>query len=248
MGPRDLFSTIGSLLPSSSAPSGTGDDPQPGPAPAPADSLPPQLLSARVVVISDFNCPYCFSLNEWLWELGMADRVRWLGIEHKPHLPTRIETANRPEDRSTLETEVSDVISRFPELGVQLPDTWVNSQRALLLQSVLEDEDPERAPRIRRQIFRSFWCEGRNIAEPRVLADCLEKEGLPAALAENGTMDPEERRALDDLTGWWVRELDRIPCMLAPTGSRHLGLQNRDAVAAFVLGALRDPPPASGCR
>lgn len=214
----------------------------------PPSALPPQLLSARVTVVSDFNCPYCFTLNEWLWELGLAGRVRWLGIEHKPHLPCRIETANRPEDRDTLESEVSDVTRRFPELGVQLPHTWVNSRQALLLQAALEDEDPDRAPRIRRRIFQSFWCEGRNIADPQVLEACLAEEGLSDALEPPSDAEPEDLRALSERTLWWARELDRIPCMLAPTGVRHLGLQNRDAVAAFVLGALREPPPASGCR
>jgi len=50
--------------------------------------VPLALLSARVVVISDFNCPYCFTLNEWLAALGLADQVRWVGVEHKPHLPS----------------------------------------------------------------------------------------------------------------------------------------------------------------
>jgi hypothetical protein len=65
------------------------------------------------------------------------------------------------------------------------------------------------------------------------------------AAPDDSSLDPQE---LDLITVWWARELDRIPCMLAPTGARHLGLQDRLAVEAFVLGALRDRPEGDGCR
>jgi protein-disulfide isomerase len=26
--------------------------------------------TARVLVVSDFNCPYCYTLNEWVHKLG----------------------------------------------------------------------------------------------------------------------------------------------------------------------------------
>ena len=47
--------------------------------------LPPELQSSRILVISDFNCPYCFTLNEWLNQLGVAERVYWVGVEHNSH-------------------------------------------------------------------------------------------------------------------------------------------------------------------
>ena len=213
------------------------------PAVTPAAAVPPQLLGARIVVISDFNCPYCFTLNEWLVELGLAAQVRWVGVEHKPHLPHRFEQPNAPEDLSTLQGEVADVGRRAPDLGVMLPPGWVNSREALLLQAALEDEEPRWAPLVRREIFRRFWIQGRNIASREELDDCLEAVGL--TLPDDVFLDPEQ---LATITSWWAGALDRIPCMLAPTGARHLGLQDRRAVEAFVLGALQEPPPAEGCR
>ncbi|MEB3199238.1 MAG: hypothetical protein VKK62_01765 [Synechococcaceae cyanobacterium] len=230
-------------------------DPGCGPAAAAAVPCPPEepraevasppdaLLSARIVVISDFNCPYCFTLNEWISGLGLADQVRWVGIEHKPHLPLSFASANRQADRTTLENEVSDVQRRAPDLGVRQPPVWVNSRQALLLQAAIEDEAPQRAAALRQRIFRDIWLHGRNIADPAT---------LDAALAEL-ELEPLEAQylaapQLDGLTTWWRQELDRIPCMLAPTGARHLGLQDRRAVEAFLVGALQEPPPAPGCR
>lgn len=195
------------------------------------------------MVVSDFNCPYCFTLNEWLCGMGLADQVRWVGVEHKPHLPHQFSEGNAPQDLSTLLNEVNDVSLRAPDLGVNLPPAWVNSRRALLLQASLEDEAPDLAPQVRQRLFRGFWCEGRNIASSEVIEACLEEVGV--RFDHDPFLDEEE---LDQLTAWWSRELDRIPCMLAPTGARHLGLQDRQAVQAFVLGALQEPPPGLGCR
>lgn len=208
-----------------------------------SDALPPELESSRVVVVSDFNCPYCFTLNEWLNRLGVASRIWWVGVEHKPHLPRAFAAANHPEDLQTLRHEVDDVQRRAPDLAVQLPPVWVNSHAALLLQAAVESEEPDRAAPLRTAIFRRFWRHSGNIADPGELERCLAEAGLCA--------DPDrflDRQQLQRITGWWSEALDRIPCMLAPSGARHLGLQDQAAVEAFVLGALHEPPPGPSCR
>lgn len=205
--------------------------------------LPPELQSSRVVVVSDFNCPYCFTLNEWLNLLGVADRVYWVGVEHKPHLPTEFSSVNLPEDHNTLLKEVEDVRRRAPEVAVQLPSVWVNTHQALLLQAAVEIDQPAQAAPLRTAIFRRFWHDGQNIARLQDLHPCEQQAGLET--------DPDrfiDPLALDRITGWWREHLDRVPCMLAPSGARHLGLQDRAAVEAFVLGALHDPPPGPACR
>ena len=203
----------------------------------------PALLSARVVVISDFNCPYCFTLNEWLAALDLADQVRWVGVEHKPHLPSGFGEHNRPDDLTTLRQEVSDVSVRAPEVGVTLPPVWINSHRALLVQAALEDEAPEVAHRFRREVFRRFWRQSRDISAETELQAALQAAGI--SLDDELFLDEQE---LATTTSWWQQELDRIPCMLAPTGARHLGLQDRRAVESFVLGALREGSPGAGCQ
>lgn len=208
-----------------------------------APELLPELRSSRVVVVSDFNCPYCFTLNEWLNLLGVADRVYWVGVEHKPHLPTEFTGVNLPEDRNTLLKEVEDVRRRAPEVAVQLPTVWVNTHQALLLQAAVEIDQPAQAAALRTAIFRRFWRDGQNIARPQDLHPCEQQAGLEADPAR--FLDAE---ALERITHWWREHLDRVPCMLAPSGARHLGLQDRAAVEAFVLGALHDPPPGPACR
>ena len=96
---------------------------------------------------------------------------------------------------------------------------------------------------MRTAIFERFWRECRNIAEPAELRDCERLAGVEP--------DPDrflDAEQLERLTVWWRGDLDRIPCMLAPSGARHLGLQDKSAVEAFVLGALHEPPPGPACR
>jgi hypothetical protein len=197
----------------------------------------PPILTARVVVVSDFNCPYCFTLNEWLSELGVASQVRWLGVEHRPDLP--LGAANREADSGQLALEVADVGRRAPEVGVRTPRTWCNSRPALLLQNAVEVDAPEEAAALRRRIFRAYWRDGVPLCDDDLLA--REQSLFP-------DVDPlAETDELDRVTTWWRTHVDRIPAMFAPTGVVHLGLQTRETVQRFVLSAIADAPPGPGC-
>ena len=195
------------------------------------------FASSRILVVSDFNCPYCFTLNEWLEKLGKGSSVRWIGIEHRPSLPTSGE--NNQNDTRTLLTELADVQSRAPEVGVVSPASWVNSNLAVLLQNAVEDEYPELAPTLRTRIFRSYWREGLVISQPEVLAEICADLDIPKIETEEDY--------LRELTEWWSLQLDRIPCMLAPTGVVHLGLQDFASVQSFVSSAIHASSTGPGC-
>lgn len=199
--------------------------------------IPLPFPTARVLVVSDFNCPYCFTLNEWVHRIGAGNRVRWLGIEHRPDLPTS--GMNQPSDQATLAREVSDVQNRAPEVGVVRPARWLNSRRALLLQNAVEDDFPEIAPALRRAIFKTYWSEGADLDDVR-LNRIAGELGLPSVDTDPGL--------LDETSAWWRSELDRVPCMLGPTGVAHLGLQDFRAVRSFLNSALRAGTVGAGCQ
>ncbi len=197
----------------------------------------PPILTGRTVVFSDFNCPYCFTLNEWLSELGAASRVRWVGIEHRPELP--MTGGNLVPDAQQLALEVADVGRRAPEVGVVRPPYWCNSRPALLLQNAVEVDAPEFAHTLRRRIFRRYWLEGVPLCDATALAE---------ELAQFPETEPTAEVAeLDRLTAWWRAHVDRIPAMFAPTGVVHLGLQDRETVRRFVETAIAPAAPGPGC-
>jgi hypothetical protein len=197
----------------------------------------PPILSGRTLVFSDFNCPYCFTLNEWLSELGVASRVRWVGIEHRPELPRK--GANGEPDARQLEVEVADVSRRAPEVGVRSPPFWCNSRPALLLQNAVEVDTPESAHELRRRLFRGYWLDGVALCDDEAIASELARFPETDLEAEGGE--------LDRLTAWWRAHVDRIPAMFSPTGVVHLGLQDRETVRRFVEAAIAPASPGPGC-
>lgn len=197
----------------------------------------PPILSGRMLIFSDFNCPYCFTLNEWLSEFGAAPQVRWVGIEHRPGLP--LAGRNLEPDACQLALEVADVGRRAPEVGLQRPPYWCNSRQALLLQNAVEVDAPESAYLLRRRIFRRYWRDGVALCD----ADPLKSE-----LTRFPETDPAAGAAeLDRVTAWWRTHVNRIPAMFAPTGVVHLGLQDRETVRRFVETAIAPAPLGPGC-
>ena len=164
--------------------------------------------------------------------------MRWVGIEHRPLLPSS--GANDPAASLQLANEVKDVRNRAPEVGVQMPSTWCNSRRALLLQNAVEVDHPEAAPALRRRLFQAYWLNGQILSSDGVLGP--ERERFADVVPE------DEVESLERLTRWWSVHVDRIPAMIAPTGHAHLGLQNRSVVARFVNSALGDAPIGPGCQ
>lgn len=198
----------------------------------------PPILTSRIQVFSDFNCPYCFTLNEWLHGLELGSRIRWVGVEHRPDLPA--DGTNQAEDIQQLKLEVDDVRRRAPENGVREPPLWCNSRKALLLQNAVEVDLPDEAPALRRRLFRRYWHEGVLLVDEATSALGLRR-------FSEMNLDDEESE-LDRLTSWWRAHVDRIPCMIAPTGVVHLGLQDRARVERFMQSAIAETTPGPGCR
>ena len=83
------------------------------------------LKSSRVLVFSDFNCPFCFTLNEWLEAEGLGSMVRWVGIEHRPDLPAG--GANDGKDAELMHWGIE--VQLRPEIGSPSP-LWSTPRRA----------------------------------------------------------------------------------------------------------------------
>ena len=93
---------------------------------------------------------------------------------------------------------------------------------------------------LRLRIFRAYWQDGVLLSDPGFLTGLCDELGIPPV-----DLDTEE---LEEFTEWWAREIDRIPCMLAPTGVAHLGLQDRQSVQTFLNAAIHTTDAGPGCR
>ena len=120
-----------------------------------------------------------------------------------------------------------------------LADLLDDAQERLARIHQLSAHQAELAHRVRTTIFRRYWQQGGEMSE-QVVAETL---------AEHGLAEPEpEPDHLAELTRWWKAALDRVPCMLAPTGVVHRGLQDVQAVRSFVNSALHSAGEGPGCR
>lgn len=130
-------------------------------------------MPAPVVVYSDFNCPFCYALNEALLRLNLAEPPAWRGVQHAPGLLVPM-TPWRGALAEDLEREVEAVRLRAPDLPITLPPGKPNTARAIRAAALALQLDRQRGPLFKDLLYRAFWCRGaispirrRSIGSPR---------------------------------------------------------------------------------
>src|SRR5210317_459974 len=122
------------------------------------------------VVYADFNCPFCYALNERLQALGLEDRVDFRSVQHAPA------TSSENTEISilaALSREVADVRRRAPSVQIATPLFRPATAAAAKLLDRVSRQSPRHASRLRRAIFRALWVEGLDISLPEVLDSLL---------------------------------------------------------------------------
>ncbi len=141
--------------------------------------------SDRVVLYSDFNCPFCYALHERLHDVGVIDRCEWRGVQHAPQLPRPM----KPWSGSLgaeLRHEVTMVQRLAPGLPIALPPGKPNTLPAIEHAIALLQKEPRVGMDFVRRTYRAFWCEGRDISDPVVL-----KELAGEYVVETGDMQSQ---------------------------------------------------------
>ncbi|HBR49867.1 MAG TPA: hypothetical protein DEA71_07255 [Nitrospira sp.] len=126
--------------------------------------------SDRVILYSDFNCPFCYALHERLHDVGVIDRCEWRGVQHAPQLPRPM----KPWSGSLgaeLRHEVTMVQRLAPGLPIALPPGKPNTLPAIEQAIMLLQKEPRVGMDFVRRTYRAFWCEGRDISDPVVLKE-----------------------------------------------------------------------------
>ena len=198
---------------------------------------------------SDFNCPYCYSLNERLLALGDGGRTAWRGIQHMP----AFESSDRSlEVQMLLASEVSVVRKRAPEVDIRTPKFIPSTGPANRLVAALAADTPTGAMwALRTSIYRAYWRDGRDISDVAVLDElCRSVELVPPAVdASTGT------RLESQLAAWqadWEGERfrKRLPALLSRRGDKPLlGFPTLDLLHAFLsdISVLRHPETMAAC-
>jgi predicted DsbA family dithiol-disulfide isomerase len=171
-------------------------------------------MPSMCILYSDFNCPFCYAMHERLHELGLIERCEWRGVQHASHLPRPM----KPWQGSLgaeLRHEVAVVQRLAPGLPIVLPPGKPNTRPAIEQAVALLRSDPLHMMAFVREIYRAFWCEGKDISDSAVLRQLVEKvEGSPENV---GSIDGEDRRMAQEWeSAWHATGQAGVPLIVSP--------------------------------
>lgn len=194
------------------------------------------MFREKFYFYADFNCPFCFALNERIMMLGDSGRVLWRGIEHLPAASSRHPTL---VDQAELVSEVGVVRKRAPEITLITPTfrpgTKLVNSLVLHLSRKLAD-NARLIAELRTLIYRSYWHRGQDISDPGVLRRCCNMIGIEYP---DGDLPGSGADELAD----WQREWEspefhcRLPALKSATLAKPLlGFPTFDLLSNYFSG------------
>lgn len=182
----------------------------------------------KITVYADFNCPYCYALNERIKNINIAYDIAWHPIEHAPSL---YKHNFSHIDKQELIQEVSDVITRAPEIILNQPDFRPNSRHASQLLATIIQNHPDKAIEYRNKTYKALWQDGHDISNGKILSAILDSIGLA---------DLPVITAADDMLKAWYTEWElgqfarNIPSLESSNGFKLLGFPPADQLEHFI--------------
>lgn len=186
-----------------------------------------------ILFYSDFNCPFCYALNERLVALGDSSRIEWRGIEHEASATSRVVTL---DEKNQLLNEVTVIRKRAPEISVVTPPFRPNTNLINRVVYAMRGQDIKNQSEFRTLIYRALWLEGQDISDPEFLKSLAIKVGL---------IFPDEATLLQksqDLEDWqedWQGERfkTRLPVLFSEENKKPLlGFPTYDLLHHFFNG------------
>ena len=183
---------------------------------------------SRFIIYADFNCPFCYALNERLHELNREDQVEFRAIQHLPSVSSDHTSFDM---LSELAAEVAEVRRRAPSTQINVPLFRPNSGPASRLVNAVTQEHPRKAIQLRRLIYRALWIDGEDISNPVLLDNLLSELDI----------DPAVDVSKDDKLSAWQSEWDEnpefnrdIPIIISDRGETVVGFPLAPEVDAFL--------------
>lgn len=189
----------------------------------------PDERTQRVVLYSDFNCPFCYAMHEQLWELGLAERVEWRGVQHASYLPAPMAKWTGARD-AELRREVSMVGRLAPGLAIAVPPGKPNTRAAILTAASVLARDRRKGDALVRALYIAFWRDGSDLSDPILLRNCAgvtEEDVLavPAGILETVEHWDEE---------WRQTGQSGVPLLVRADGAQLVGFVRASEVVRFV--------------
>ena len=181
------------------------------------------------VVYADFNCPFCYALNERLIALQIDDRVSFRNVQHSPQISS---SQTGFETLSNLSSEVAEVCRRAPSTRINIPLFRPNSGPASTLVYRVAREDPAAARQLRKRIYRALWIDGEDISDSEFLTSLTQEMNIEVP-GESGS-------GTDELEKWQLawdsnQEFERaIPIIISGKGETVVGFPLESEIDGFL--------------
>jgi predicted DsbA family dithiol-disulfide isomerase len=186
----------------------------------------PHTTSDRVVLYSDFNCPFCYALHERLHEMGLLEHCEWRGVQHAPHLSRPM----KPWEGSLgaeLKHEVAVVQRLAPGLSIVLPSGKPNTLPAIELAVALLQQDRRNGMDFVQRTYRAFWCEGQDISDSLVLKQLAGEHVIEDVEGQYHVMAQKWE------TAWHATGQNGVPLLASPDGDMLVGCVPAEQVRQF---------------
>lgn len=186
----------------------------------------------RIVLYSDFNCPFCYAMHERLHAYGVLDRIEWRGVQHAPHLPIPMARWNGHLSEE-LRHEVAVVGRLAPMLPIVVPEGKPNTGPAIQVAARVLASGASRGNEFVCRLYWSFWREGRDISDVSVLTEVLASLDLNQERFMKN--DEDTVRILQGWTGQWHRTGQAgVPLLERADGMLLVGLAREGDLRRFL--------------
>jgi len=193
------------------------------------------LPTKYFIVYADFNCPFCYALNELIHALNLEAQVEWRSIQHAVNASSSLCSF---ESLSELASEVSEVRRRTPATEIRVPVFRPHSASASRIVAMADRVDREKAAQLRRSIYRALWVDAEDISKTAVLHNLLRVHDL--------VLPPIDSAVEEELSTWqnqWksTDHFERnIPITLDESGATMIGLPSQSELEKFLLSGARN--------
>ena len=213
----------------------------------------------RIDVWSDVVCPWCYlgkrRLDVALEGLDFADEVevRWRAFQLDPTATSEPKDLAAAIDRKYGPGAFQGMSGRLVPLGQEVGIDYrfdlaqrVTSLPALSLVAWIESEQgPDTAAQLHDRLFRAYFTEGANIAEPVNLVEWAVEVGADRELAGEAVATGTGRDAVAaDLEGAVERQITGVPAFVIEDAFMIPGAQDVDTIRN-LLTRMHDRQAAS---
>lgn len=189
-------------------------------------------MPSQTIVYSDFNCPFCYALNEELRTLGLAEGVAWRGVQHAPQLPVPMAPWTGPL-AAELQCEVRALRRLAPGLPIGVPPGKPNTARAIRAAALALRTDSARGEAFKNLLYAALWRDGADLSNPAILDHLGEQAGFGA-----GVLAEAEEQSIVRIAAGWQEEWERrghlpVPTVMRPDGGKLIGFPGGRQVRQF---------------